>query len=63
MKPKHRVTKGYTQPFLVKNGKTIVFKGTQSECVTEISLSKSLSKNGDLKLVRNPRFKWIKEEK
>ena len=45
-----------TQPFLLKEGKTIVFKGTRSECLTEISLY-----GNGVKLVRNPRFKWIKK--
>jgi len=43
------------QPFLLKDGKKTIYKGTRSECI-----SKLVAKEGDLKVVENPKFKWIK---
>ena len=50
------------KPFLLKAGNKTVFKGTRSQCLSK-SLSKKIKANGDLRLVPNPRFGWIKEKK
>ncbi len=46
------------QPFFIKDGKNIVYKGTRSKCITKlITIS---GKNP--KIVKNPRYKWIEIE-
>lgn len=46
------------KPFFLKaNGKTI-YKGTRSQCIKKLARA-----NGkELKIVKNPRFKWLKRE-
>ena len=45
------------QPFFIKKGKKILHKGRRNQLI-----SKLVTGNGE-RLVKNPRFGWIKEEK
>ena len=45
------------QPWLVKSGKRTVYQGSRSYCMTKLAKGKV---NGD-KVVKNPKFKWIKK--
>lgn len=48
-----------TKPYLLKDGRRTIYRGTRSQCMT-----KMLVKDGDdLKVVRNPKFKWLKGTK
>lgn len=45
------------QPFFIKKGKKVLYRGRRNQLIPKL-----VTGNGE-KLVKNPRFGWIKEEK
>ncbi len=46
------------KPFFLRNEKKIIYRGTRSQCISKLASSDG----EDLKIVKNPRYKWIEIE-
>ncbi len=49
------------QPFLVKDGKKIIGRGTRSKCMTKFGWM--IQANDTITIVRNSRYKWSDRER